>query len=135
MASGFGGAVVAMIRICATTLISLLLSFTSVAAQHMDKTMFLDAEVTGDREQRALLKVYFLGILNGLEASNMDLLRQGRPPLFCPPPSLTLTPELLTETLLVYLKRYPAIPNNLSIAVIANNALAEQFSCERRIHY
>ena len=57
MAPGFGGAVVAMIRICATTLISLLLSFTSVVAQHMDKTMFLDAEITGDKEQRALLKV------------------------------------------------------------------------------
>ena len=124
-----------MTRICATALISFLLNFTSVAAQHMDKTMFLDAEITGDNEQRALLKVYFLGILNGLEASNMDLLRQGRSPLFCLPPKLELTPELLNETLLVYLKRYPAIPNNLSIAVIAINALMEQFSCERSARY
>ena len=82
-------------RICATALISLLLSFTSVVAQHMDKTMFLDAQITGDNEQRALLKVYFLGILNGLEASNMDLLRRGRSPLFCPPPEQALKPQLL----------------------------------------
>ena len=135
MAPEFGKTVVTMMRICARALIGLLLSFTSVVAQHMDKTMFLEMEITGDKEQRALLKVYFLGILNGLEASNMDLLRQGRPPLFCPPPELALTPKLLIETLLVYLERYPAIPNNLSIAVIANNALAEQFSCERNVRY
>lgn len=135
MAPEFWKTIITMMRICATALISLLLSFTSVVAQHMDKTMFLDAQITGDNEQRALLKVYFLGLLNGLEASNMDLLRQGRSPLFCPPPEQALKPQLLTETLLVYLERYPAIPNNLSIAVIASNALAEQFPCERSVHH
>ena len=124
-----------MTRICATALVVLLLNIASVAAQHMDKAMFLDAQATANNEQRAVLAVYFRGVLNGLEASSMDLLRQGRSPLFCPPPELELTPEWLTETLLVYLERYPAIPNNLSIAVIASHALAEQFSCERRVHY
>ena len=135
MGPGIWRTVITMMRFCATILISFLLSFKSVAAQHMDKTMFLDTEITGDKDQRALLQVYLLGILNGLEASNIDLMRQGHSPLFCPPTELPLTPEMLTETLLVYLERYPAIPRNLSIAVIANSALAEKFSCEHSVRY
>jgi len=122
-----------MTRVCVTALLSMLLSVTSAPAQHMDKTMFLEIETSGNNEQRALLAVYLRGVLNGLEASNMDLLRQGRALLFCAPPEPALTPEWLIEKLLIYLRRYSAIPNDLSIAVIANNALAEQFPCERQV--
>ena len=122
-----------MTRVCITALLSMMLNVTSAPAQHMDKTMFLDIETSGNNEQRALLAVYLRGVLNGLEASNMDLLRQGRALLFCAPSEPALTPEWLVEQLLAHLGRYSAIPNNLSIAVITNNALAEQFPCKRHV--
>ena len=123
----------AMTRICITALLAVLLSAASAPAQHMDKAMFLEIETSGNNAQRALLAVYLRGVLNGLEASNMDLLRQGRPRLFCSPPGSVLATEWLIEQLLAHLERYSAIPNNLSIAVISSNALAEQFPCEYQV--
>ena len=123
-----------MTRSCIAALLGVLLSFTCANAQHLDKATFLEIEARGDTEERAILTVYLRGVLNGLEASNMDLLREGRARLYCPPFEVELTTNWLIEALLVYLKGYPLVPDTLSIATITNNMLAEQFACERQVH-
>ena len=123
-----------MTRTCIGALLGALLSFTCANAQHLDKATFLEIEAHGNTEARAILTVYLGGVLNGLEASNMELLREGRARLYCPPLEAELTTNWLIEALLVYLKGYPLIPNTLSIATITNNMLAEQFACERQVH-
>ena len=124
-----------MTRSCIGALLGALLSFTYANAQHLDKATFLEIEAHGNTEERAILTVYLRGVLNGLEASNMELLREGRARLYCPPfEEAELTTNWLIEALLVYLKGYPLIPNTLSIATITNNMLAEQFACERQVH-
>ncbi|HIM72901.1 MAG: hypothetical protein CFH37_00497 [Alphaproteobacteria bacterium MarineAlpha9_Bin7] len=124
-----------MTRSCIGALLGALLSFTCANAQHLDKATFLEIEAHGNTEERAILTVYLRGVLNGLEASNMELLREGRARLYCPPfEEAELTTNWLIEALLVYLKGYPLIPNTLSIATITNNMLAEQFACERQVH-
>ena len=124
-----------MTRSCIAALLGALLSFTCANAQHLDKATFLEIETHGNTEERAILTVYLRGVLNGLEASNMELLREGRARLYCPPfKEAELTTNWLIEALLVYLKGYPLIPNTLSIATITNNMLAEQFACERQVH-
>ena len=124
-----------MTRCCIGALLGALLSFTCANAQHLDKATFLEIEAHGNTEARAILTVYLGGVLNGLEASNMELLREGRARLYCPPfEEAELTTNWLIEALLVYLKGYPLIPNTLSIATITNNMLAEQFACERQVH-
>ena len=122
-----------MTKSCIAALLGALLSIPCVNAQHLDKATFLEIEARGNSEERAILTVYLRGVLNGLEASNMDLLREGRARLYCPPFETELTTNWLIEALLVYLKGYPLIPNTLSIATITNNMLAEQFACERQV--
>ena len=71
-----------MIRFSILAALAVLLSNTPAPAQHMDKNMFLEIATLGDAEQKGLLTVYLRGVLNGLEASNMESLRQGLPQIF-----------------------------------------------------
>ena len=123
-----------MIRFSILAALAVLLSNTPAPAQHMDKNMFLEIATLGDAEQKGLLTVYLRGVLNGLEASNMESLRRGLPQIFCPPSETLPTSAWLTEILLQYLERYSAIPSKLSIAVIAHHALAEHFPCKKLIN-
>ena len=101
------------------------------APPHMDKALFQEIEQGNDAQVKGLLLVHLRGVLNGLEAANMALLRRGEAPLFCPPPDQVLTPEWLRISLSDYLRRFPAIPPNISIAVVATFALEDSFACEQ----
>ena len=101
-------------------------------AQHMDKALFLEIATGVDDEARALLLVYLRGALNGLESANMTLTRRGAERLFCAPAETPIDPDWMINELLAYLKRYPAIPDNTSIAVIGAFALQEAYPCEQR---
>ncbi|MDP6515717.1 MAG: hypothetical protein QF926_03705 [Alphaproteobacteria bacterium] len=120
-----------LLRVAVLAVVGLLgMAVTAPApAQHMDKALFLDLATGGDDEQRGLLLVYLRGTLHGLEAANMTLLRRGDGRLFCAPPEPPLAAPWLVETLLAYLKRYPAIPDTTALPVIATFALAETFPC------
>ena len=123
-----------MIRFSILAALAILLYTTPAPAQHMDKNMFLEIATLGDAEQKGLLTVYLRGVLNGLEASNMESLRKGLPRIFCPPSEALPTSVWLTEILLQYLQKYSEIPSKLSIAVIAHHALAEHFPCKKLIN-
>ncbi len=103
------------------------------AAQHMDKALLLEIATGGDQEARALLLVYLRGALNGLESANMNLTRRGDARLFCPPDEPPIEPTWLVEELIAYLKRYPAVPDNISIALVAAFALQQAFPCEQEM--
>ncbi len=115
--------------------IALAILFTAARpapAQHMDKALFLEIATGPDEEARALLLVYLRGALNGLESANMTLRRRGEARLFCPPAEPPIDPDWMINELLGYLKRYPAIPDTVSIAVIGTFALQEAYPCEQR---
>ena len=95
-----------MIRFSILAALAILLCTTPAPAQHMDKNMFLETATLGDAEQKGLLTVYLRGVLNGLEASNMESLRQGLPQIFCPPTEALPTSAWLTEILRQYLQKY-----------------------------
>jgi hypothetical protein len=100
------------------------------AQTHMDKALFLELATSPDGEAWGLLLVHLKGVLAGLEAANMTLVRRGDAPLYCPPPDAVLTPEWAVEELTGYFARYPNIPDNTSIALLATFALADAFACE-----
>ncbi len=102
----------------------------TVAQSHMDKLLFLELANSRDSESWGLLLVNLKGILAGLEAANMTLVRRGDDRLYCPPPDAAITPDWAANEMLAYLTRYPSIPDSMSIAVIANSTLAEIFACE-----
>ena len=56
-------------------------------------------------------------------------------PRLWPPPDQVLTPEWLRISLSDYLRRFPAIPPNISIAVVATFALEDSFACEQPTGY
>ena len=103
---------------------------TTLAQSHMDKTLFLELANSQDSEAWGLLLVNLKGVLAGLEAANMTLVRRGDEQLYCPPPDAAITPDWAANEMLAYLKRYPSIPDSMSIAVIASFTLAEVFACE-----
>lgn len=103
---------------------------SSVAQSHMDKLLFLELSNSQDAEAWGLLLVNLKGVLAGLEAANMTLVRRGDDPLYCPPPDAAITPDWAADEMLAYLKRFPSIPDSMSIAVIASFTLAEVFACE-----
>ena len=113
--------------------LAIVLAVAPAAAQHMDKALFLELATGSDREQQALLLVYLRGVLNGLEAANMELRRYGRARLFCAPDEPPLEADWLVDELVNYLQRYPAVPDTASISVIANFALQESYPCERPV--
>lgn len=121
-----------MIRVLFFVL-SLVLIAAPATAQHMDKEAFLRTATGGEPNSRAFLMIYLQGTLNGLESANMELVRRGDPKLFCVPPDRILRPDWLIAELIAYLDRYPDIPDNTSIAVIAGLALQDIFACERRL--
>lgn len=100
------------------------------AQSHMDKALFLELSSAPESEGWGLLLVHLKGVLAGLEAGNMTLVRRGAAPLFCPPPDAAITPAWAAAEIRAYLARYPDIPGSLSIAVIAAFALGELFPCE-----
>jgi len=102
----------------------------ALAQSHMDKALFLELAADPGSEAWGLLLVHLKGVLAGLEAANMRLVRRGDERLYCPPPDAAITPEWSAGELMAYLGRYPKIPDNISIAVIATFALAEAFPCE-----
>jgi hypothetical protein len=101
------------------------------APPHMDKRLFLEIEQGDDTQAKGLLLVHLRGVLNGLEAANMTLLGRGQTLLFCAPPGQELTPEWLRVSLDEYLRRFPGIPPNMSIAVVATFAIEDSFPCEQ----
>lgn len=113
-------------------LVAALAAFPAAASaqSHMDKTLFLELSSAPDSERWGLLLVHLKGVLAGLEAGNVTLVRRGEEPLFCPPPAAVITPEWAAGEIRAYLARYPDIPDSVSIAVIATFALAELFPCE-----
>ncbi len=115
----------------AIALAGILAAARPAPAQHMDKALFLEIATGADEEARALLLVYLRGALNGLESANMTLTRRGAERLFCPPAEPPIDPDWMINELLAYLKRYPAIPDTVSIAVIGTFALQEAYPCER----
>ncbi len=102
----------------------------AAAQSHMDKALFLELANSQDSQAWGLLLVNIKGVLAGLEAANMTLVRRGDDRLYCPPPDAAITPDWAANEMLAYLKRYPSIPDSMSIAVIANFTLAEIFACE-----
>ena len=120
-----------MRALAAALVLVLALSAAPAAAQsHMDKALFLELAQTPDATEWGLLLVHLKGVLAGLEAANMTLVRRGDAPLYCPPRDTVLTPAWAAEALVAYLEPYPKIPGNISIAVVAGFALAERFPCE-----
>ncbi len=115
---------------------SLLFLSGPVAAQsHMDKALFLELSAARAGPEWGLLLVHLKGVLAGLEAANMTLVRRGDPPLYCPPRDAVITPEWAVAELIAYLALYPKIPDNTSIAVVATFALGERFACETPIRF
>jgi hypothetical protein len=102
----------------------------ATAQSHMDKALFLELAAERDSESWGLLLVHLKGVLAGLEAANMQLTRRGDARLYCPPPDAVLTPDWAAGALESYLARYPDIPPNMSIAVIATFMLADAYPCE-----
>lgn len=103
---------------------------TPVSAQHMDKRLFLELATGGEPERLALLKVYVRGILAGLEATDMQLRREGRNRLACVPLDPPLDEDWAINELIDYFRSYPGIPDNSSLALNIQLMLAEQFACE-----
>jgi hypothetical protein len=97
---------------------------------HMDKALFLDLSAEPDSTSWGLLLVHLKGVLAGLEAANMALARRGDEPLHCPPPDAAITPAWAAREMRAYLAKYPKIPDEMSIAVIARHTLADSFPCE-----
>ena len=109
----------------------LLLSLSPTWPQsHMDKALFLELSSAQDAESWGLLLVHLKGVLAGLEAANMALVRRGDAPLHCPPPDAAMTPSWAADEMRAYLAKYPKIPDAMSIAVIARHTLADAFPCE-----
>lgn len=106
------------------------LALPAAGQSHMDKALFLELANTQDSQAWGLLLVNLKGVLAGLEAANMALVRRGDDTLYCPPPDAAITPDWAADEMLAYLKRYPSIPDSMSIAVIASFTLAEVFPCE-----
>ena len=102
----------------------------ALAQSHMDKALFLELAADPGSEAWGLMLVHLKGVLAGLEAANMQLVRRGDARLYCPPPDAEITPDWSAGELMAYLARYPKIPDNISIAVIATFALAEAFPCK-----
>lgn len=100
------------------------------AQTHMDKALFLELAASPESEAWGLLLVHVKGVLAGLEAANMTLVRRGDAPLYCPPPDAVITPDWAVEALTAYLARHSKIPDNTSIALLATFALAEAFACK-----
>ncbi len=123
-----------MKQIVFISVMAMLLNVAPLSAQHMDKDLFLTIATQGDAEQKALLSTYLRGVLNGLEAYNIESRRQGIPQMFCLPSEALLTSAWLTEILLQYLQRYSKIPSELSIAVIAHHAITEYSPCKKLIN-
>ena len=101
----------------------------------MDKALFLDLAADPDGEGWGLLLVHLKGVLAGLEAANMQLVRRGDAALFCLPPGTMTTPDWTAEALKNYLARYPKIPDNASVAVLATFMLAEAYPCAEGTGY
>ncbi len=108
----------------------LLLAAPAAAQSHMDKALFLELSASRDGAEWGLLLVHLKGVLAGLEAANMTLVRRGDVALYCPPRDAVITPEWAAGELAAYLALYPKIPGNTSIAVVATFALGERFACE-----
>ncbi len=109
---------------------SLALAPPTWAQSHMDKALFLELSNEQDAQSWGLLLVHLKGVLAGLEAANMALIRRGDEALHCPPPDEALTPPWAAEAIRAYIATYPNIPDAMSIAVIARNTLADAFPCE-----
>ena len=103
------------------------------AQSHMDKMLFLELSGEQDAESWGLLLVHLKGVLAGLEAANMALVRRGDARLHCPPPDAAITPSWAAQAMRDYLAKYPKIPNAMSIAVIARHTLADRFPCESKV--
>jgi hypothetical protein len=96
----------------------------------MDKALFLELSASREAAEWGLLLVHLKGVLAGLEAANMTLVRRGDVPLYCPPRDAVITPQWAAGELTAYLAEYPKIPGNTSIAVVATFALSERFACQ-----
>ena len=103
------------------------------AQSHMDKMLFLELSGEQDAQSWGLLLVHLKGVLAGLEAANMALVRRGDAPLHCPPPDAAITPSWAAQAMRDYLAKYPKIPDAMSIAVIARHTLADRFPCESKV--
>ena len=117
-------------RALAAALVMALAAVPAAAQSHMDKALFLELAQKPGAAEWGLLLVHLKGVLAGLEAANMTLVRRGDAPLYCPPRDAVLTPAWAADELVAYLGQYPNIPDNISIAVVAGFALAERFACE-----
>jgi len=100
---------------------------------HMDKVLFLEIVKTGDVRENNFLRLYLKGILHGIEASNMTLIKDGNRLLFCNPQDIPLTTDWLIENLLEYFARYPLIPDSISIPVVASYTMKDKFPCAKVI--
>ena len=96
---------------------------------HMDKVLFLEIVKTGDVREKNFLRLYLKGILHGIEASNMTLIKDGNRLLFCNPQDIPLTTEWLIENLLEYFTRYPLIPDSISVPVVTSYTMRDKFPC------
>ena len=81
-----------------------------------------------DKADKALLKVYFGGVKEGIVMLNVTLQAEGRQPLFCQPQKLALTVEQAEEIMMHKAKKM-ADPDGVPISIILIHGLQDTFPC------
>jgi Rap1a immunity proteins len=84
-----------------------------------------------DKADKALLKVYFDGVKEGIVMLNVMLQLEGRQPLFCQPENLALTVEQAEEILMRKAKKM-ANPDKVPVSIILIQGLQDTFPCDEK---
>ena len=82
-----------------------------------------------DNEQvREYNKAFLDGVMEGLLVSNEELKAEGKPPLFCLPPELAITPEQAKDIMLREAKKVPD-PERFHISFFLMQGIIDTFPC------
>jgi hypothetical protein len=112
-----------------TTLVCVgILAFPSLAIAEMSfKDYKTDKAIGGHRWEE--FKIYLLGVGNGIQWTNTELVAKGKQPLFCPPDHLTLRIENLLDILNTTLAKIKwADENPIEPGMLAG--LEQTFPCQ-----
>jgi len=87
------------------------------------------------RKDKNSLEWYFNGLGNGFGFSNTELQSKGLSPLYCPPPELRITNEMLQTMLDRRIKEFSNKPNyeDLQIEPMIMSKLTELYPCDPKI--
>ena len=80
------------------------------------------------RKDPQTIGIYLTAVWDGLSAANAVLTSQGKPPLYCAPEKLAMTPHQTVDILRRYVEQHP-FAGKVSIVVITLQAYMDAFPC------